>query len=231
MRADQWEATWAALKALFPKGQFDELLKVQWAAALDACEPAWLVEAARAHARSSEWPSLAGLTSEYATVSAQHQERQRLERLAIGTALPERFFGPEKYDEAYEAMDPAWREALEVRLKTRYSSAYAGRESDPNLRWAWHCLVVAADQRGIDEDGSVTGLPKPEGDARWEGNLEATRRQMIHEAGCAKCRGYAEPPGSPSKANATRERQGAPCPVGAIYWQPHWAAGMPRPSA
>ncbi len=58
-----------------------------------------------------------------------------------------------------------------------------------------------------------------EWEARYQANLVATQRQMVHEANCQDCAEYA------------RTRKGAPCPVGGTYWQPHWAAGMPRPTA
>ena len=233
MEADEFERLWFGLGKLFPRAQVfrDDLAKVEWAAQLDQCVAKWITEAAEAHAKASEWPSMAGLMAQYATVSAKHLEERRLERLGIGTAPPERFLPPEHYDRAYESMSPLFREGIEDRLKGAYPAAYAGRETDPNLRWAWHCLVVAADERGMEADGRIPGLARRDDAPQWDASLDATRRQMIHEASCAKCRAYAEPPQSPTKANLMRERQGAPCPFGAAYWEPIWAAGMPRPTA
>lgn len=63
----------------------------------------------------------------------------------------------------------------------------------------------------------------------YQANLVAMQRQLAHEGTCARCAEYAQSPGSPSKANPTRARTGAPCPIGATFWEPHWKKGMARP--
>ena len=235
MRADEFEDVWRTLVSLFPRAQAlrDELTKIEWAGALDQYVAAWVKEAAKAHAEASEWPSLAGLLAEYGAVSARHLEARRLEALPIGTALPMKAIPMEHYDRAYEALPAAQRAALEERLKVAYYGAY-GRRDEPHLGWAWRCLVVTAAEQGVGADGRVLGIGRrseEEEEAVYQANFRAAQQQMLHEATCVKCKVYSEGPQAPTKANPTRERRGAPCPVGAAFWEPHWAAGMARPTA
>ncbi len=224
MRADQWEAVWRVLGACWPQaaGARDQVVKIEWARAFDGCEPKRLVAAIRELAREAEWPSIASLTAAYDLATARLEQQERLKGLPAGPAGWVSFEMPD-FDAAYDALDPVYRQGTEERLATRYPGAFAGRESDPNLRWAWRCLVVTAEERGDPGE--------PEGDAVWRANLQAAQRQVSHELHCPRCRSYAEPPAVPTKANPARDRMGSPCVAGELFWAAHWAAGMERPVA
>lgn len=233
MRSEQWEAVWRVLQASYPTATAleDQTVKVEWATAFGRCEPRLLMGAVREAAKRKEWPSIAGISQAYEEFAAKARENDRVARLTAGPeeAIAVRY---PSFDAAYEALDPLYRDELEQRLKGVYPAAYAHRNRPGPLAWAWRCLVVTADADGFDElTGGVAGASdRLREDQRWQANFEATRRQLGHEQNCPRCKQYAAPPGATSTANPKRDRVGAPCAVGRIYWEPAYRLGMERPT-
>ncbi len=130
-----------------------------------------------------------------------------------------------------QALDPEYRAEIEDQIKERYKGAYDGRNVLPNLRWAWACLVITAESKGVDErtggyvgDTSLSGLEALE--RIYDRNLSATQAQLVHEQSCARCEEYSRGPTVATKANPLRERSGSPCAVGAMYYKSHFSQGM-----
>ncbi len=234
MRADQWESCWNVIRGSWPTspGLANEVVKIEWATAFAECDPRWLMDAARGMAKETDRPSVAGLTTWYADLSASRITVQRLERLEGGpTELMEKMpdFGLQ-----YLALDPQYRAEIEEKIKGRYPGAYANRDEPGWGIWSWRCLVVTCEEKGIDPitGGFVGSTSLSARDARernYQANFERTQRQLLHELGCPRCQQYSQGPTVATKANTLRERNGSPCAVGAVYWEPHYRAGVARP--
>ncbi len=237
MRADQWESCWNIIRGSWPGSPSlaDEVVKIEWASAFGDSNPRWLMEAVRMAAKRNDRPTVKGLADAYEEVLERKREGERLARLTSGPVASDTGVVPmPSYDAEYLALDPDYRAEIEEKIKARYPGAYAGRNDDPMLKWAWRCLVVTCEAKGIDPvTGGFVGSTALVDLEAWEANyglnLEATRKQLLHEQSCPKCAAYAAPPSVATKANPLRDRVGSPCPVGLRYWGPHYAEGMPRP--
>lgn len=236
MRADQWESVWRIVLGSWPGSSYlgDDMVKIEWASAFGDSEPHWLMEAVRISAKRTDRPSVKALAEAYSEVAERMREGERLARLTSGPAA-EKVGGPmPSYEAEYAALDPDYRAEIEEQIKTRYPGVYAGRNEEPSLAWAWRCLVVTCEEKGIDPVtggfvGSTTLSALEAQEAAYQASLEAAQRQLLHEQGCQRCAQYSTPPTGATKTNPTRDRMGSPCPVGLRYYEPAYRAGMPRP--